>query len=133
MTRLFADPLPARLIWDEGELQLLHVGGRRFAVVEVMRRWRVEAEWWKGGPARDYLDELARTRGEFAQGWQYLGAVMAAQGRLREAVTAYTNALERQGRNYDVSGDGRFLINSVSEDAASSPITLLQNWRLPAK
>jgi len=21
----------------------------------VMRRWRVEAEWWKGGPARDYV------------------------------------------------------------------------------
>jgi hypothetical protein len=31
------------------------------------------------------------------------------------------------GSNYDVSGDGRFLINTVLEDAAS-PITLLQNW-----
>ena len=28
---------------------------------------------------------------------------------------------------YDVSGDGRFLINTVLEDDAS-PITLLQNW-----
>ena len=55
MTRLFAEPLAARLIWDEGDLTLLHVGGHRFAVVEVLRRWRVEAEWWKGGPARDYL------------------------------------------------------------------------------
>ena len=55
MTRLFAEPLPARLVWDEGELTLLHVGPRRFAVVEVLRRWRVEAEWWKGGPARDYV------------------------------------------------------------------------------
>ncbi|HYK97578.1 MAG TPA: hypothetical protein VEU77_04220 [Candidatus Acidoferrales bacterium] len=55
MTRLFADPLPAKLVWDEGELTLLHVGGRHFAVVEVMRRWRVEAEWWKGGPMREYL------------------------------------------------------------------------------
>ena len=55
MTRLFAEPLPARLIWDEGELTLLHVGGRRFTIVEVMRRWRVEAEWWNRGPARDYL------------------------------------------------------------------------------
>ena len=55
MTRLFADPLPAKLVWDEGELTLLHVGGRHFSVVEVMRRWRVEAEWWNGGPQRDYL------------------------------------------------------------------------------
>ncbi len=31
------------------------------------------------------------------------------------------------GHNYDVSGDGRFLIDTVLEDAAS-PITLLQNW-----
>jgi Tol biopolymer transport system component len=31
------------------------------------------------------------------------------------------------GTSYDVSGDGRFLINTVLEDAAS-PITLLQNW-----
>jgi eukaryotic-like serine/threonine-protein kinase len=31
------------------------------------------------------------------------------------------------GTEYDVSGDGRFLIDTVLEDAAS-PITLLQNW-----
>ena len=31
------------------------------------------------------------------------------------------------GTSYDVSADGRFLINTVLEDAAS-PITLLQNW-----
>jgi Tol biopolymer transport system component len=33
-----------------------------------------------------------------------------------------------QGRQYDVTRDGRFLINTVLDDA-SSPITLLQNWR----
>jgi eukaryotic-like serine/threonine-protein kinase len=32
-----------------------------------------------------------------------------------------------QGRQYDVTRDGRFLINTVLE-GASSPITLLQNW-----
>ena len=37
-----------------------------------------------------------------------------------------------QGRNYDVARDGRFLINTVLEGAAS-PITLLQNWKPPAK
>ena len=31
------------------------------------------------------------------------------------------------GAQYDVTGDGRFLINTVLEDDAS-PITLLQNW-----
>ena len=31
------------------------------------------------------------------------------------------------GVQYDITGDGRFLINTVLEDAAS-PITLLQNW-----
>ena len=35
-----------------------------------------------------------------------------------------------QGRNYDVTRDGRFLVNTVLDDAAA-PITLLQNWRPP--
>jgi hypothetical protein len=33
-----------------------------------------------------------------------------------------------QGRQYDVSRDGRFLINTVVDSAAAS-ITLLQNWK----
>ena len=36
------------------------------------------------------------------------------------------------GRQYDVTLDGRFLINTVLDDAAS-PITLIQNWKPPAK
>lgn len=35
------------------------------------------------------------------------------------------------GRQYDVTRDGRFLINTVLEDAAA-PITLVQNWKPPA-
>jgi hypothetical protein len=38
-----------------------------------------------------------------------------------------------QGRQYDISRDGRFLMNSVEDDAAPSSITLLQNWRPPTK
>ena len=38
----------------------------------------------------------------------------------------------QQGRQYDVTRDGRFLINTVLDDAAS-PITLLLNWKPPAK
>jgi Tol biopolymer transport system component len=36
------------------------------------------------------------------------------------------------GRQYDVAADGRFLINTVSNEAAA-PITLLQNWNPAAK
>ncbi len=34
-----------------------------------------------------------------------------------------------QSRQYDVARDGRFLINTVLDDAATAPITLVQNWR----
>ena len=34
---------------------------------------------------------------------------------------------------YDVAPDGRFLINITTEDATTSPITLLQNWKPTAK
>ena len=34
----------------------------------------------------------------------------------------------QQSRQYDVTRDGRFLINTVLDDAAS-PITLIQNWK----
>ena len=36
------------------------------------------------------------------------------------------------GRQYDVTSDGRFLINTVL-DSAAAPITLLQNWNPTAK
>jgi eukaryotic-like serine/threonine-protein kinase len=38
-----------------------------------------------------------------------------------------------QGIQYDVTRDGRFLINSVLEGTSVSPITLLQNWNPPGK
>ncbi len=39
----------------------------------------------------------------------------------------------QQGRQYDVAPDGRFLINTVLDDAAAAPITLLMNWNPAAK
>jgi serine/threonine-protein kinase len=33
------------------------------------------------------------------------------------------------GINFDVSRDGRFLINTLFDDVGASPITLLQNWK----
>jgi eukaryotic-like serine/threonine-protein kinase len=38
----------------------------------------------------------------------------------------------QQGRQYDVAPDGRFLINTVLDEAAA-PITLIQNWRPEGK
>jgi len=38
----------------------------------------------------------------------------------------------QQSRQYDVAPDGRFLINTVLDDAAA-PITLLQNWNPEGK
>jgi hypothetical protein len=32
-----------------------------------------------------------------------------------------------------VTPDGRFLVNTVLEDAATAPITLIQNWRPEVK
>lgn len=55
MTRLFAEPLLARMEWSEGEPGLLRVGAKRLVVVEVVRRWRVDGEWWADGIAREYL------------------------------------------------------------------------------
>jgi serine/threonine protein kinase len=35
------------------------------------------------------------------------------------------------GRQYDVTRDGRFLVNTVLDDIETAPITLLQNWKPP--
>ncbi len=57
MTRLFSEPIPVSLTWHEGELVALEFLGRPIRVVEVVRRWRVDGEWWEGARehARDYL------------------------------------------------------------------------------
>jgi len=41
--------------WSEGEPGVLRVGRKRLVVVEVVRRWRVDGEWWAAGPSREYL------------------------------------------------------------------------------
>jgi len=40
-------------------------------------------------------------------------------------------AEDQSAQQYDVDRNGRFLINTVLDD--SSPITLIQNWKPPAK
>jgi hypothetical protein len=48
MARLFADPLPIAVTWAEGELVAIELPGTRLRVVEVVRRWRADGEWWDG-------------------------------------------------------------------------------------
>jgi serine/threonine protein kinase/Tol biopolymer transport system component len=45
----------------------------------------------------------------------------------------YGGTNSQVARQYDVSHDGRFLINTVREDNNTAPITLLQNWKPPGK
>jgi Tol biopolymer transport system component len=44
--------------------------------------------------------------------------------------TTPTSAYRAQ---YDVAKDGRFLINVTADDSTTSPMTLLMNWKRPAK
>lgn len=55
MTRLLAEPIAVQLVWCEGEIEALRIGAMRLAVAEIVRRWRVDGEWWSSGPDRDYL------------------------------------------------------------------------------
>ena len=55
LSRLLAEPFPVRLVWCEGEPEAVRIGAMRLAIAEIVRRWRVDAEWWVDGPARDYL------------------------------------------------------------------------------
>ena len=57
MTRLLSELRAVSLAWCEGELEALTLDGRRMAVVEAVRRWRVDGEWWDGrrAHARDYM------------------------------------------------------------------------------
>ncbi len=48
------------------------------------------------------------------------------------APAASGGADNAQGRHFDVTRDGRFLINTVLDDG-SSPITLIQNWNPQGK
>lgn len=37
-------------------------------------------------------------------------------------------ATTQPGRNYSVSGDGRFLVNVSNAEQTSTPITVILNW-----
>ena len=55
MSRLLAEPVAVQLVWCEGEIEALRIGAMRLAVAEIVRRWRVDGEWWANGPDRDYM------------------------------------------------------------------------------
>jgi len=55
LSRLLAQPIAVRLVWCEGDIEALRIGAMRLAVAEIVRRWRVDGEWWSSGPDRDYM------------------------------------------------------------------------------
>jgi hypothetical protein len=55
-----------------------------------------------------------------------------------KALTLFQTRIVRGGtsdvtQQYDVSRDGRFLINVNADEAVTSPIRLLFNWKPPAQ
>jgi hypothetical protein len=72
-------------------------------------------------------------RGPF---WSADGSRVLAPGApvaLFSNTRIYGGGVDNQlGRQYDVTRDGRFLINTVLDDV-SAPITLLQNWNPAVK
>lgn len=70
------------------------------AVGGAMLRFRLAAAREDLPAAEAAAREMTRARPEFAEGYQRLGQALQAQSRWREAIDAYAEALERQGRNY---------------------------------
>ena len=59
---------------------------------------------------------------------------MAQRLDLAKRALAFGGGVDNaQGRQYRVTRDGRFLINTVLDDAVATPITLLMNWQPDAK
>ena len=70
-------------------------------------------------------------------GGQMMAAPITATGTTLEPGTPVAlfdtriyggGADNQQGRQYDVTRDGRFLINVTTDEATASPITLISNW-----
>jgi hypothetical protein len=72
---------------------------------------------------------------------QMMAATVSGSGTAFEAAppvslfkTRMTGGFNNFGKQqYAVSADGRFLINAVANDAGNVPITLIMNWKPPAK
>ncbi|MEQ1760972.1 MAG: protein kinase, partial [Vicinamibacterales bacterium] len=102
------------------------------ATSEAARQWQISAEggnyplWRPGGRELYYLSPAG----------EMMAVPVAVTGATLEAGTPtllfrtniYGGGADAQlGRQYDVSPDGRFLINAVVQGDAE-PITLIQNW-----
>ena len=101
-----------------GQWQVSTAGG-------IFPRWRPD------GKELYYLDPIARMMAApiVATGATLTPGAPAALFPTRIFGGGVDNA---RGRQYDVTRDGRFLINTLLDDA-TTPITLLQNWQPEAK
>jgi serine/threonine protein kinase len=96
------------------QLQVSTAGG-------VYPRWRPDGQelYYLGPPSQMMAAPIKATGGTLRPG----EPVALFRTRI------YGGGIDvQQGRQYDVTRDGRFLINMVLDDA-SAPITLLQNWK----
>jgi eukaryotic-like serine/threonine-protein kinase len=90
----------------------------------IFPRWRADGtELYYVGPDGELMASEIKTTGSTLQ----VGTPIT----LFETQIHGGGADMNQGRQFDVSEDGRFLINAVV-DTAASPITLLHNWK-PAR
>lgn len=61
------------------------------------------------------------------------GATIEAGAPVALFPRALGGGADGAARQYDVVRDGRFLINRMLDDAATAPITIVQNWNPEAK
>ena len=90
----------------------------------------IQARWRRDGKELYYIDPAGKL----------MAAPITVKGDSMEPGTAvalfqtriYGGGTTSINQQYAVTLDGRFLINTVLDDA-SFPITLIQNWKPPAK
>ena len=62
MTRLWPGGDPIRVMADPlGAPRSFTWRGRRHPVTRVMRRWRIDVDWWRGRVWREYFKLVTRT------------------------------------------------------------------------
>ena len=61
MSHLFHPPLPIQVRRVAEEVQQITWQGRRHAVRQLLRAWRVEASWWEAPVRRDCYQLLTET------------------------------------------------------------------------
>ena len=117
--RTFAPPVPGSTVAPAGRQLQASTNGGMYPV------WRADGqELYFIGPEGQLIATPVQTRGDTFD--------VGTPATLFQTHIYGGGAELSQDREYDVSRDGRFLINTVLDDPAA-PITLLQNWNPESK